>query len=134
MCYLVSQFILPITDTVIFILFHVPCTALPTVYFHSMISMCPFLLCESQSKANAINQTILLCTPKRLNIDQSNAQTARAENEEQYRLSNVIEFQNCYFFSLRCPFKQELLIFSKVFSQIYCYLSRFVNILRKMIS
>ena len=61
-----------------------------------------FLLYRSHSKANATNQAILFCFRKRLNIDQSKIQTATAENEEQYTMSNIIyiEFPTFYFFSL----------------------------------
>ena len=54
-----------------------------------------FLLYRPQSKANAVNQAILLCVRKRLKIDQYNVKTATAENEEQYTLSNITEFQDC---------------------------------------
>ena len=55
-----------------------------------------FLLRRSHSKANAVNQTVLLCVRKRFTIDQLNVQTAMAENEEQCTLSNIIliEFKN----------------------------------------
>ena len=68
-----------------------------------------FLLYRSHSKANATNQAILFCFRKRLNIDQSKIQTATAENEEQYTMSNIIyiEFPTFYFFL--CTLKQGFL-------------------------
>ena len=60
-----------------------------TVYFHSVISLCAFLLYRLHSKADAVNQTFL-CVCKRLTIDQSNVENATPENEEQYPLSNMI--------------------------------------------
>ena len=42
--------------------------------------MYPFLLYQLQSKANAVNQTILLW----MTVDQLSIQAATAENEEQY--------------------------------------------------
>ena len=70
------------------------------MYFHSVISMYPFLIYWLHSKANAINHTTRLCFCKGLAMSQSILQTGTTKNDEQYTLSIIIniEFQNCHFF------------------------------------
>ena len=70
--------------------------------------MYPFLHYRSHSKAKATNQAILFCFRKRLNIDQSNIQTAMAENEEQYTLSNIIYIEFLTFYFFLCTLKPGL--------------------------
>ena len=47
----------------------------------------PFLLYQLHLKAKIVNQVIILCVRKRLTINQSNVQTATAENKGQYTLN-----------------------------------------------
>ena len=68
----------PVPCTVLFnVYFHVACIALSTVYCHAVISMFHFLCYWSQSKSNAVNQTI------QLGFHSVKLQTVTAKNKEQ---------------------------------------------------
>ena len=69
-----------------------------TVYFHTVLPMLPFLFYWSYLKAGAIHSSHSSLFRKMSIIGQLQVQTATAENEKQYTLSNIIyiAFQNSY--------------------------------------
>ena len=109
--------------------FHVPCTMLfmyhvllcTWMYHLPYFSLCTFTLqfpCFAFFVIDRTRKQTLLI--KRFNfvfikdlpsISQSNEKVVKAENGEQYSLSNVIciKLQNCCFFSLRCILEEVLL-------------------------
>ena len=109
----VNQSILPSANC--YCIFHISCFMYCT--FHWVLSHCNFLLSHqylrclcywSHWKANDVNQIIWLFLTKDLpSISQSNVQAVKAENEEQYTLSNMtyIKFPNCCFFFFKVYFE-----------------------------
>ena len=79
--------------------FHVPCTVHFTVYFRTVISMFFFLFYWSHSKANAVNQMILI---KTLFLSKICHRSVIQTNElQRLRMNSNIKyskFQKCYFF------------------------------------
>ena len=63
-------------------------TILSNVYFYMVSAIFPFLFNRSQSKAGVVNQMSHLCFRRRSTI-QLNVQTATAEKEKLYALSNM---------------------------------------------
>ena len=79
--------------------FCIPCIILFNVYFNTALSMFPFFYCL-HLKTGAFQSGISSWFRKRSTIGQLNVHAAKAENEEQYTLNNIIyiAFQNCFFF------------------------------------
>ena len=101
----ISLFCQQQTVTVFFI-FHVPCTVLFTEYFHTVISLfltsiyAVFVIDRTGKQTMLIKLFDFFLTKDEPSISQSNVQAVKAENEEQYTLSNMIyiKFPNCCFF------------------------------------
>ena len=60
------------------------------MYFHTVLSMFPFLFWFWHFKAGAVHSSYSSLFRKKSIISQLNVQIATAENEEQYTLSNKI--------------------------------------------
>ena len=103
-------FILTSATDVVFSIFHVPCTILFTVQFHTVSSV------SSVFRTSIYAVFVIDCFRKQTLLikwynfvftkdlpDQSNVQAATAEKEEYYTLCNMmsIKLQNYCFFSLR---------------------------------
>ena len=74
--------------------FHLPCTILSNVYFYICTFTFLFLFDWSQSKAVLLIKWVShLCFCIRSTISQLNKQTATAEKEKLYTLSNIIYIQ-----------------------------------------
>ena len=81
--------------------FHILCTILSTVYFHTVLSLLfTFLFYWSHLKVGTVPSSNSSFFCKTSTIGQLNVSLETAENEEQYTLSNMlyISFQNYYLF------------------------------------
>ena len=93
--------------------FHVPCTLPFTVYFHNVISVFRTSIYAVFVTDRIRKQTLLIklfyfaFTKDLPSISQSNVQAVKAENEEQYTLSNMtyIKFPSCCFFFFKVYFE-----------------------------
>ena len=87
-------------------IFHISCTVLFNVYFHTVISVfhtsiyTVFVIDCTRKQTLLIKLFDFVFTKDLPSISQSNVQTVKAEKEEQYILSNMIyiKLPNCCFF------------------------------------
>ena len=93
--------------------FCIPCIILFNVYFNTTFHVSLFYCLHL--KTDAFQSGISSWFRKRSTIGQLNVHAAKAENEEQYILNNIIyiAFQNCYFFwrykLMSCNFTKNVL-------------------------
>ena len=94
-------------------MFHVPCTLLFTVYFHTVISVfrtsiyAVFVIDRTRKQTLLIQLFDFAFTKGPPSISQSNVQAVKAEKEKQYTLSNMIYIKvpNCCLFFLKVYFE-----------------------------
>ena len=106
-CFDISKLIL------YFFIFHLPCTVLFTVYFHTVISVFRtsiyafFVIDRTRKKTLIIKLFDFVFTKALSSISQSNVEAVKAEKEEQYTLSNMIciKLPKCCFHALRSILK-----------------------------
>ena len=102
----VSESIFASASDTVFFIFHVPCTALFTVYFHAVTSVFSTSIYTALVIDRTRKQTLLtkwfnfVFTKDLPSISQSNVQAVKAEKEEQYTFSKMIyiKLTNCCFF------------------------------------
>ena len=102
----VSESIFASASDTVFFIFHVPCTVLFTVYFHTVISVfctsvyAVFVIDRTRKQTLLIKWFNFVFTKDLPSISQSNVQAVKAEKEEQYTFSKMIyiKLPNCCFF------------------------------------